>query len=165
MADLPFFPLATDAYLADTQHLTDAEHGRHLLLLIALWRAPRQRLPNDDAWLARKFGRTAEEVAAELRPIIAEFYQCDGNWITQKRLSREYSRASRQVEQKREAAKSRWRKEIMGCGRNAPTPTPTLNSLTTTYTDAAREAKQPTPTDLRVAELARQRRLKMLGLA
>ena len=138
LADLPFFPLATDAYLADTAHLTDAEQGRYILVLIALWRAPKQRLPNDDDWLARKFHREPERVRSELRPLVSEFCQCDGNWITQKRLSKEYARATRMVAQRRAAANARWLKEKESSeriaasygSRNAPTliPTPILES-------------------------------------
>lgn len=83
MAQLPAMPLFTDAYLADCDHLTDAEHGRYLLMLIHMWRAPNQRFPNDDAWLARKFRRSVEDVRGELRPLIQEFFRCDGNWISQ----------------------------------------------------------------------------------
>ena len=73
MADLPAIPLWTDAYLADCGHLGDAEHGRYLLILMHLWRAPKQRFPNDDDWLARKFGRSADSVRSEIRPLIEEF--------------------------------------------------------------------------------------------
>lgn len=137
MAELPFFPLAIDAYLADCGHLTDAEHGRYMLILMELWRAPHQRLPNDDAWLARRFRRSPEAVQSDLRPLIVEFCQCDGNWITQKRLSREFSRARKVTRQRSEAAKSRWRKEKPRSERTSgddaarmppayePTPTPT----------------------------------------
>lgn len=137
MAELPFFPLAIDAYLADCGHLTDAEHGRYLLILMELWRAPHCRLPNDDAWLARRFRRTVEAVQSELRPLLAEFCQSDGNWITQKRLSKEFSRARKVTRQRSDAAKSLWRKKKGGSERireethpriapaYEPTPTPT----------------------------------------
>lgn len=139
MAELPFFPLAIDAYLADCSHLEDAEHGRYLLILMELWRAPRQRLPNDDAWLARRFRRSVERVQTELRPLIAEFCQCDGNWITQKRLSKEHARARGVTKQRSDAAKSLWRKKkaeserisgedtarIHSADEPTPTPTPT----------------------------------------
>src|SRR6266498_2784415 len=62
MAEFPALPLWTDAYIADTTHLSDAEHGRYLLMLMHLWRTPNKKFPNDDAWLARKFGRTADEI-------------------------------------------------------------------------------------------------------
>lgn len=150
MAELPFFPLATDAFLADTDHLDDAERGRYVSILIALWRAPQQRLPNDDEWLARKFKRPVEDVVAQLRPLIAEFCQNDGNWITQKRITKEFKRAQKSVKQRSEAAKVRWLKEKVESerkanaytGRIAPTliPTPTSSSSSENHTDPARDA-------------------------
>ena len=53
MADFPALPLWTDAYLSDTRHLTQAQHGAYLLLLITAWRTPDCSLPNDDILLSR----------------------------------------------------------------------------------------------------------------
>ena len=133
MADFPAMPLWTDAYLADTGHLSDVEHGRYMLMLMQLWRSPQQRFPNDDEWLARRFKRSVEEVKKELRPLIQELMQCDGNWITQKRLSREFCYVSARSQKQSARAKSRWKKEKGLCrgnaerhrSGNAPTPTPT----------------------------------------
>lgn len=133
LAEFPALPLWTDAYLADTNHLTDAERGRYDLLLIHLWRAPNQRLPNDNAWLARKFQRSVEAIEIEIRPIVQEFCKVDGNWIYQKRLTAEWSYVKRLSNRGRENAKSRWQKEKDACepdasqhaSGNAPTPTPT----------------------------------------
>lgn len=129
MTAFPALPLWTDAYLADCSHLSEAEHGRYLLLLIHLWRQPNQRFPNDNAWLARKFGHDEKWVVDNLRPIIAEFCFCDGNWITQRRLSREWKYVKQHAKRQSDAAKSRWRKEKGSChgnaqSGNAPTPTP-----------------------------------------
>ena len=52
MAEYPALPLWTDAYLADTTHLTDAEHGVYFQLVVHAWRSPDCRLPNDAKWLA-----------------------------------------------------------------------------------------------------------------
>lgn len=133
MADYPALPLWTDAYLADTAHLTDDEHGRYLLLLITIWRAPDCRIPNDDMWLARRFRRSTDEVHTLFRPLIREFCQSDGNWISQKRLTKERSYVEKASKQRSDAAKARWNKEKRECERNAaphsprnaPTPTPT----------------------------------------
>src|SRR6266498_3763738 len=92
MAEFPALPLWTDAYIADTTHLSDAEHGRYLLMLMHLWRTPNKKFPNDDAWLARKFGRTADEIRELFRPLIAEFFKSTGNWLYQARINREFSR-------------------------------------------------------------------------
>lgn len=119
LAEFRALPFWTDAYLADTDHLTDAEHGRYLLILIALWRAPEQRIPNDDAWLARKFRRSIERVRAELRPLIYEFCKTDGNWIYQKRLSREAEHLKKTSTAQSARAKSRWNKETNPPSGNA----------------------------------------------
>lgn len=56
MAEFPALPLLTDAYLADTRHLTTVQHGAYLLMLIVAWRSPDCSLPNDDTYLARITG-------------------------------------------------------------------------------------------------------------
>ncbi|KKN77906.1 hypothetical protein LCGC14_0354710 [marine sediment metagenome] len=134
MAQFPSLPLWTDAYLADTGHLTDAEHGVYLQLLMMMWRTPECRVPNDDKWLARHFRRTVEEVAQTVRPVIAEFCKNDGNWIAQGRLKDEWNYCRRQSKSQSGRAKSRWRKEKSICPGdaarhdvgNAPYPSPSL---------------------------------------
>jgi len=119
MSNLPFMPVAVDAYLAESGHLSDAEQGRYFLLLCELWRAPQARLPNDDKWLARRFRRPPEAVTAELRPLIAEFFQATRHWIKHKRLTSEWQRAKRLTQQRSSAGKSRWDKEKSRYERNA----------------------------------------------
>lgn len=119
MPDFPAMPLWTDAYLADTTHLTHEEHGRYLLMLIHLWRMPEKRFPNDDAWLARKFGCSREDVATLWRPLLAEFFTADANGICQKRLAREWHRLRNTSARQSAAAKSRWDKEKGRCHGNA----------------------------------------------
>ena len=114
MADFPALPLWTDAYLADTRHLSHAEHGRYLLMLMDMWRMPEKRFPNDDAWLARKFGCAEHEVDELFRPLIREFFQSDGNWICQKRLTREWHRLKKTTQRQSDNAKARWNKENDG---------------------------------------------------
>ena len=53
VAEFPALPLWTDAYLADTTHLTYAESGMYLAILMHMWRCPGCRIPNDQEWLAR----------------------------------------------------------------------------------------------------------------
>src|SRR4249919_285047 len=91
MADFAAIPLFTDAFMADTGHLTDAECGIYLRLLMTIWRSPGCRIPNDEAWLAKRFGRTVEQYRSEVLPVVREFCTSDGNWLTQKRLSREFA--------------------------------------------------------------------------
>lgn len=111
MADFAAMPFYTDSYLGDCWHLSDAEHGRYLLLLILMWQSPQCRIPNDHDWIARKLKRTLDEVESDLVPLITEFCETDGNWITQKRLQQEFKYVSAKSKTQSERAKSRWEKE------------------------------------------------------
>jgi uncharacterized protein YdaU (DUF1376 family) len=156
VADFPALPWWTDAYLADCLHLTDAEHGRYMLLLAHMWRSPGCRIPNDDEWLARRFRRTVEEVQDHIRPLIREFCQSNGNWVWQKRLLREWQYVHKRSKTQSENAKARWNKEKEKSHRisqpdatrqsrgNAPTPTPLIDTKKVeTRTTAARVAPPP----------------------
>ena len=132
MAEFPSLPLFTDAYLADAGHLSDCEHGRYFLLLMMLWRSPECRIPNDDEWMARRFRRSVELVREQLRPIISEFMQCDGNWISQKRLRKEWEYCRARSGKNSQNAKARWDKEKGLCDRNAPNPNPNPKKIKST---------------------------------
>lgn len=119
MSNAPFMPWYVGDYLADCGHLSDADHGRYLMLLAYMWRSPECRLPNDNEWLAKKFRRSVDEVVRELRPVIEEFCDCDGNFITQKRLRKEWEAVQKKVRTNRVSAKARWKKEKEPCERNA----------------------------------------------
>ncbi|WP_191060997.1 DUF1376 domain-containing protein [Geminicoccus harenae] len=85
MADFPAMPFYTDAYLADTTHLTTEEHGAYLLLLFAAWRSPGCCLRDDDAFLARVAKVTPDRWRKRLRPVLAPFWRIQGGSWTQKK--------------------------------------------------------------------------------
>src|SRR6185436_1973101 len=91
MAQFPALMLWTDAWIADTKHLSRLERGTYHDLLVLMWRSPECRVPNDDGWLGKHLGMTVEQVTAELRPLISEFIKSDGNWLFQKRLRKEWN--------------------------------------------------------------------------
>lgn len=70
-------PLFGDAYLADTMHLTNEEHGVYLKMLIVAWRQPSCSLPDDDGVLARIAGVGIKKWRSALRPVMMEFWQRD----------------------------------------------------------------------------------------
>jgi uncharacterized protein YdaU (DUF1376 family) len=174
VAEFPAFPVWTDAYAADTDHLSFVENGCYLKILFIMWRAPSQRIPNDDVWIARRLRCSAEEMVTLVRPLIAEFCQSDGNWITQKRLQKEWEYVQGISSKRRAAAQARWNKRETGkskdgspavkkvfskntvhdkplenndkdiCKSNAPTPTPTP-----TYTSQLRCDDAKASTDVR----------------
>lgn len=110
MADFPCLPLWTDAYMADTGHLTAEEHGSYILLLIEAWRSADCSLPDDDALLARHAKLTTAKWRSA-KPIIMAFWRLDnrrGRW-TQKRLKKERSKAAQKKRSARDSAVSRWK--------------------------------------------------------
>jgi uncharacterized protein YdaU (DUF1376 family) len=104
MAKFRALMLWTDAWIADTYHLTREQRGTYMDLLILMWRTAHFRVPNDDFWLAKHMRMSMSEVRNELKPLIKEFCRNDGNYITQKRLLRE----SREARSQSARAKSRW---------------------------------------------------------
>jgi uncharacterized protein YdaU (DUF1376 family) len=140
MAEFPALPLWTDAYMGDCAHLSDAEHGRYLRLLMVIWRAPGCKIPNNDEWLARKFNRSVEEVQSQLRPLVREFCKTSKHFIWQGRLTREMSYIRDMSKKQSDRAKLRWEKENDTCHGNATTgnaasgiaPTPTPTPITNT---------------------------------
>ena len=91
MAQLPVMPLYTDVIIADTTHLTPAEFGAYMLILIAMWRSGGS-LPNDDAVLRRIARTTANNWPRVREPVLA-LLMIEGDRVTQKRLAAEVERA------------------------------------------------------------------------
>lgn len=85
----PWMPLYVADYLADTAHLTAAEHGAYLLLIMHYWRAG--KLPNDERQLARIARMTAREWANS-RDVLASFF--DAEW-RHKRIESELAKSVR----------------------------------------------------------------------
>lgn len=85
MAEFPALPFYPDAYLGDTRHLTLAEHGAYLLLLMVAWRTPDCSLPNDDAFLGRAIGDPKNW--PRVKPAVLAFWETTpGGRLRQKKL-------------------------------------------------------------------------------
>lgn len=56
MEYFPTLPIHTEKYLADTRHLTTAQHGATFIMMMTAWRHEDNSLPNDDDFLARITG-------------------------------------------------------------------------------------------------------------
>ncbi|WP_198019042.1 YdaU family protein [Azorhizobium doebereinerae] len=90
-------PLFTDAFIADTGHLTAQETGAYVLLLMVAWRTDGCCLPDDDVSLAR-WARVSMKTWDRIRPRVMAFWSLvDGSW-TQKRLTKEHLTASKKAE-------------------------------------------------------------------
>lgn len=146
MAEYPSLPLFTDAYLADTRHLSTLQHGAYLLMLMSAWREPDCALPNDDTYLARITGLD-RRTWAKNKQVLLSFWHLNGQqkWV-QGRLVDERKYVEQQSSRNSAAAKSRWLKNNNGkdanampkrCVTDAPTPTLIDSSL--------RSESPPTP--------------------
>lgn len=97
----PWMPLYVADYLADTMHLSTAQHGAYLLLIMHYWRAG--MLPRDDETLARITRMSAGEWNAA-RPTIAALFEDD--W-THKRIDAELAKSSDLTTKRQQAASKR----------------------------------------------------------
>ena len=108
MANFPAMPLWTDAYIADTQHLSNEEHGVYLRLLMFAWRTKECCLPDDDKRLALMVGVTAKKWL-KLKPVIMQHWDhSDAGW-TQKKQLKVFQAVSKSVNQKRSAGEASWK--------------------------------------------------------
>lgn len=133
MAQFPALDIWTDAWLADTAHLLRVDRDIYFHLMILMWRTPNCRVPNDMEWIARKLRCTQDEMSI-LNAVASEFCESDGNWLTQKRLTKEYKLAQKRSQKARDKAKLRWEKEKDPSRGNANTPVRS-NAITDTITD------------------------------
>jgi uncharacterized protein YdaU (DUF1376 family) len=85
----PWMPLYVGDYLGDTGHLTTAQHGAYLLLMMHYWR--KGELPDDDRQLS-KITKLALKTWCEYRPTLLDFFH-DG-W-KHKRIDAELEKMTR----------------------------------------------------------------------
>tara|TARA_R110002153_G_scaffold116490_1_gene260158 strand:+ start:238 stop:1089 length:852 start_codon:yes stop_codon:yes gene_type:complete len=143
MAEFPSLPLFTDAYLADTDHLTFEEHGIYLRLLMMIWRNPECRIPNDHEWICRRFRVDKTFFDEKVKPIMEEYLDNTGNWISKRRLQREYKWVKEKSKKNRASAKSRWNKDKGVSDRNAPIPIPIVSKKEDTKVSSKENKKPP----------------------
>lgn len=143
MTEFPSLPLFTDAYLADTRHLTAQEHGAYLLLLMMAWRSPDCRLPDDDAKLA-KWASVDARTWSRIKPTIMEFWTPESGTWTQRRLAKEREFVSKRAEVARENGKQGGRPKSL---KNKPPENPT-GSARVTQT----KAPNPNPNPIAAAQ-------------
>ena len=96
MSQAPIWPVATDAFVADTNDLTAEETGAYLMLLMCLWRNNGKPLPLDH----KKLARMARVTPRRRKPVwasIAGLFEIDGELITQKRLLKDWLRVQEKI--------------------------------------------------------------------
>lgn len=97
---LPFHP---GDYLTDTAHLSAAEHGAYLLLILNYWQRG-EPLPADDKKL-RGISRLTPAEWAESRDTLVEFFTERDGLLFHKRIEEELGRAREKTNKARESGK------------------------------------------------------------
>lgn len=110
MAQLPVMPLYTDALIADTVHLTAAEFGAYVLLLVAMWRSGGS-LPDDEGTIKR-ISRIRDNHWDRSRDRIFALLSREAGRITQKRLQAEFERSTERHERRAAAGRKGGRKPL-----------------------------------------------------
>jgi uncharacterized protein YdaU (DUF1376 family) len=137
MAALPYVQLYVADYLADTAHLTAAQHGAYLLLIFNYWQRGKP-LNNSNERLTNVARMTSEEWA-DAKPILSEFFEIDGDEWVHARIERDLeavnSKSGRASEAGKASAASRAAKKVADVQR-------TLNHTDTdTDTDTEKTKK------------------------
>lgn len=101
MSNRHWMPLDIGAYLKDTGHLTVAEHGAYLLLIMRYWEDG--GLPSDERLIAR-YSHMSPDQWAESRDILAAFF--DEGW-KHGRIDAEIAKAEELIGKRRDAANQR----------------------------------------------------------
>lgn len=140
----PWMPLYVADYLKDTGHLTTAEHGAYLLLIMHYW--ANGSLPPDDRKLAR-IARMSDREWKGSRETIAEFFSAD--W-RHERIEKELAEAAEKSESARTSAAKRWEKKRTADAMRThkrPQCSSQSQSQPTAASDEAAAANAPPPLD------------------
>lgn len=106
-------PLWIGQYIADTGHLTTAEHGAYLLLIMHYWQ--KGGLPDDDRKLA-SIARALPEQWAGMRATIFEFF---GPGWKHARIDKELAEAEKKYRKRAEAGRSGGHAKAQAAASNA----------------------------------------------
>jgi len=120
MAEAPFMPFATDAFVADTTALDDAETGAYMMLLVDLWRSDTGTLPLDHKKLARTARCEQADWPARWDAIKGYFTVADGV-ISQARVLRDRAKVRAKIEKARDNGKKGGRPKLSETNENKPT--------------------------------------------
>ena len=139
----PWMPLYVGDYLGDTGHLTTAQHGAYLLLMMHYWR--KGELPDDDRQLS-KITKLPLKTWCDYRPTLQDFFH--SGW-RHKRIDAELERMMR-VSEKRAIAGQKGglgsalaRMKLENASRSRPLPARAFASPTLSETQGRADHSHP----------------------
>ena len=96
MSKAPFWPVATDALVADTLHLSSEQFGAYVLLMVCQWRNNGMPLNDDTDKLARIVRLTPARFK-KIWPEISQFFEQKDGKISQKRLEEDFKNILKKI--------------------------------------------------------------------
>lgn len=130
-------PLSIVDYLADTGHLSAAEHGAYLLLIMRYWQDG--GLPEDERLIAR-YSKLDAQQWADSRDVLAAFF--DDGW-RHKRIEAEIAKAEDIISKRKSAAEQRYSKPVASAVHMQSTSTYTRVPPSPTPEPSKEEQKEP----------------------
>ena len=142
MAALPYMQLYVADYLADTSHLTAAEHGAYLLLMMNYWQRGQSFKAKDEQSLNKRLAtvaRMSNEEWADAAETLAEFFDVSPTEWRHKRIERDLEavrlKSTKASAAGKASAASRKSKSPTDVPPNDPAPAPTDVERTLNHTD------------------------------
>ena len=111
-------PLATDALLADTTHLSTIEFGAYMRLLVCMWRNSGS-LSTDEKEL-QKFARLTPAQWGRIWPVLEGFFYVEDDLLKQGKVTDLLSSVRRKSKSRSLSARARWRNNKGKPNANAP---------------------------------------------
>lgn len=102
VSQAPFWPVATDAIIADTTHLSVDQFGAYMLLMFAQWRQNGKPLPDNNDMLSRICRVTQTRWKKGLRPILEPFFEITELGWSQKRVEKDFKIVIEKIQKNRE---------------------------------------------------------------
>jgi uncharacterized protein YdaU (DUF1376 family) len=136
MSEAPFMQLWVADFVGDTMHLSKAQVGEYLLLLMAMWRNG-GTLPNNPKQLAR----IAKGAVSDA--VMAMFDEVADGGITQARLQKELERALKKSQARRASGKLGYQAKVLK-NKEAPqaNATPLLKHLLEPEPESEKEVRE-----------------------
>lgn len=133
-----WMPLYVGDYLADTMHLTQAQHGAYLLLMMHYWK--RGSLPAMHEQCMCIASAKNEQDRQNVEAVLAEFFTIEDGTYRHSRIDAELAKASESYERRASAAKKRWEGKKKGDAMHMQSM-----SIDDAKPDAMHEQPQPQP--------------------
>ena len=105
MADpVPWMRLWVAQVSADTAHMSSAQVGSHLRLMMLAWRRASCSIPDDADWMSRRLGIGPDEFARTVAPVLADLWESDGEDLHNPAQREERLHVEQRSQQARQAA-------------------------------------------------------------